>query len=101
MRNHNDKWYEFTVNLTLKINRGSLGIKYDHQGEFIFCAQSPHHARSIAGYHVKDSVSTINTTRIVEIVGSIRVSREVLPLESPGLKSLTEVASELDELEYA
>lgn len=97
----NQRWYEYAVNVTLKINEGSFGIDYDYQGEFNFCAQSPHDARAIAGYHVKDSVSNVDTTRIVEIVGKVPVSREVLPLQSPGLKSCRDIKSEIEELEYA
>lgn len=70
-----DKTKEFTVRVALRINRGSFGIKYDRQGEFRFCAQSAHDARAIAGYHVKGSVSTIDTTRMVEVVDSVSANR--------------------------
>jgi hypothetical protein len=69
------RWKEFIVRVTLKINRGSFGIKYDRQGEFRFCAQSAFDARAIAGYHVKGSRSTIDTTRMVEVVDSVPVGR--------------------------
>lgn len=78
---------------------GSFGIQYDRQGEFRFCAESAHDARAVAGHHVKGVVSSINTTRMVEIVGAVRVSREVFPLESPMLKSCREYASEFEEME--
>lgn len=67
------QWIEYTVNVTLKINRGSFGIKYERQGEFTFCAQSRSDAVAIAGHHVSGAVSTIDTTRMVEIVGFIPV----------------------------
>lgn len=101
LRNGNERWYEFTVKVTLKINNGSFGIKYDRQGEFIFCAQSRSDAVAIAGHHVKGGVSTIDTTRIVEIVGSVSVSREVFPLVHARLKSPREIDSELTESEEA
>ena len=66
-------WREFTVNVTIKINEGSFGIKYERQGEFRFCAASRKDAVAQSGYHVKDSKSTIDTTRMVEIVGSVSV----------------------------
>jgi len=91
-----DRWYEYVVNVTRKINEGSLGIKYERQGEFIFCAQSADDARAIAGYHVKDGFSSVDTTRMVQIVGKVPVSREVFLRESPSLKSCFEYASELE-----
>jgi hypothetical protein len=87
---------EYTVKVTLKINNGSFGIKYKPQGEFIFCAQSRSDAVAIAGHHVKGATRSIDTTRIVEIVGSVSVSREVFPLVHPQLRSLSEYASELE-----
>lgn len=69
----NQRWYEFTINVTIKTNEGSFGINYDRQGEFNLCAQSPHDARAIAGHHVKGAVSTIDTTRMVEVVSSIPI----------------------------
>jgi hypothetical protein len=68
-------WWEFTINLTLKVNRGSFGIKYERQGEFRFCAQSSEAARAVAGHYVKGSTGTIDTTRLVEVVSSIPVGR--------------------------
>jgi len=68
------QWKEFTVSVTRKINSGTFGIKYDRQGEFTFCAKSADDARAIAGHHVKGAMSTIYTTRMVEVVGSIPVS---------------------------
>lgn len=74
MSNRNTEFrYEFTVNVTVKTDRGSFGPYYDRQGEFTFCAQSAHDARAIAGRRVKGSVSTIDTTRMVEVVGSIPI----------------------------
>lgn len=66
-------WCEFTIRVTLKINRGSFGMKYDRQGEFTFCARSRNDARAIAGHHVKGERFSIDTTRIVEIVGAISI----------------------------
>jgi hypothetical protein len=97
---HN-RWYELTVNVAFKINRGSFGIKHDRHGEFTFCAQSPADARAIAGHHVKGAKCSIDTTRMVEIVDFMAISREALPLVHAPLKSLSEVASELEEMEYA
>jgi len=67
------RWKEFTVNVTLKINRGSLGVKYERQGEFRFCALNQRDAMAYAGYHVKGAKSTIDTTRMVRVVDSISV----------------------------
>ena len=68
------RWRQFTIRITIKINQGSFGIKYDRQGDFTFCAQSADDARAIAGHHVKGAMSTIHTTRMVEVVGSIPVN---------------------------
>jgi hypothetical protein len=67
------RWREFTVSVTLKINEGKFGIKYERQGEFRFCALNERDACACAGYHVKGAKSTIDTTRMVEIVDSISV----------------------------
>lgn len=96
---NNERWYEFAVNITLKVNNGSFGIKYDRQGEFRFCAQSAHDARAIAGHHVKGAVSSIDTTQMVQIVGAVPVRREVFPMVHAQLRSLSEYASELEEME--
>ncbi len=69
------RFKEFTVNVTLKINEGSFGIKYERQGEFRFCALNQRDAMAHAGYHVKGATSTIDTTRMVRVVDSISVSR--------------------------
>lgn len=92
-----DKWIQFTVNVTLKHNLGSFGIKYERLGEFVFCAQSAQDARAVAGPHVKGSKRSIDTTRMVEVVGMVSVGREVFPMVHAPLKSLSEVASELEE----
>lgn len=97
----NNKYYEYTVNVTLKHSLGSFGIKYEHLGEFVFCTQSASDARAIAGPHVKGSKRSIDTTRMVEVVGAVSVSREVFPLESPALKSCREYASEVEEMSFA
>lgn len=68
-----DQWYEFTVNVTLKVNNGTFGIKYDRHGDFTFCAQSAADARAIAGHSVAGEVFSIDTMRIIEIVGSQRI----------------------------
>jgi hypothetical protein len=73
------RWYEYTVSITLKVNKGSFGIKYEHQGEFRFCAQSPADARSIAGHSAKGATRSIDVTKIVEIVGCVPVSKEEIP----------------------
>lgn len=91
-------WYEFAVNVTLKVNEGRFGIRYERQGEFRFCAQRSD-AVAIAGHFTKGATRSISTTKTVEIVGMVPVSREVFPLESPMLRSLSDVASELEELE--
>jgi hypothetical protein len=91
------KYYEYTINVTVKTNNGSFGIKYDYQGEFNFCAQSPHDARAIAGHHVKDAVSNVDSTRLVEILSYTPVKREVFPLRHAELKSCREVQSETEE----
>jgi len=96
MGNTNTRWYEFTVNVTLKINEGSFGIKYERQGEFSFCAQSAHDARAIAGRSVKGATRSIDVARMVELVGMVSVSREALPTVHRPLKSLAECASELE-----
>jgi hypothetical protein len=67
----NNRWIEYAINVTLKINRGSFGIKYDRQGEFRFCARSRSDAVAIAGHHVKGAATSIDTTRMVEIVGAV------------------------------
>jgi hypothetical protein len=95
---NNQRWYEFAVNITLKINNGSFGIRYERQGEFRFCAQRSD-AAAIAGHFTKGAMKSISTTKMVQIVGMVPVSREVFPLESPAIKSCWEVASELEELE--
>ena len=120
-----DRWIEFEVNITLKINRGSFGIEYERQGTFRFCAQSERDAVAIAGHHVKDAKTSIDVTRMVQVVGAIPVqpdrSDECLyqdhdlcnfswcrcphhsavqfRVEHPRVKSLTECASELEEME--
>lgn len=71
------KWSEFCVRVSFKHNRGSFGIKYEHQGVFRFCAQSPHDARAVAGHYVKGATFTIDTTRIVEVVAFVPVLGEV------------------------
>lgn len=96
---NNQRWYEFAVNVTLKINNGSFGIRYERQGEFIFCAKSRHDAVAIAGYFTKGAMRSVSTTKMVQIVGMVAVSREVFPRESPAIQSCWEVASELEELE--
>lgn len=68
-----DRFKEFTVNVTLKTNHGSFGIKYERQGEFRFCALNERDAVAHASYHVKGVTSTIDTTRMVEIVGTVSV----------------------------
>jgi hypothetical protein len=95
-----NKWIQFTVNVTLK-HVSKFGIDYERLGEFVLCAQSAQDARAIAGPHVKGSKRSIDTTRMVEVVGMVSVSREVLPLEAPALKSCREYASEIEELEVA
>lgn len=95
------RWYEFTINVTVKTNNGSFPVTYDRQGEFNFCARSVLDAVAIAGHRVKDAASTIDTTRMVEILSYSPVSREVFPLESPGLVSCSEIKSQIEELEYA
>lgn len=90
---------QFTVNVTLK-HVSKFGIKYDRLGEFVFCAQSAADARAIAGPSTAGATRSIDTTRMVEVVGSVSVSREVFPMAHAPLKSLSEVASELEELEY-
>jgi hypothetical protein len=72
---NNIRFKEFTVNVTLKINEGKFGIKYERQGQFRFCARSERDAVAYAGYHVKGAKSTIDTTRMVRVVDSIPVSR--------------------------
>jgi len=67
------RFKEFTVNVTLKINQGSFGIKYERQGQFRFCALNERDAVAHAGYLVKGAKRTIDTTRMVEIVGSVSV----------------------------
>lgn len=66
---------QFTVRVTLKHNNGSFGIKYERLGEFVFCAQSVPDARAIAGPHVKGSKRSIDTTRMVEVVGAVSAGR--------------------------
>lgn len=121
------QWIEYTVNVTLKINRGSFGIKYERQGEFTFCAQSRSDAVAIAGHHVKGERTPIDVTRMVQVVGAVPLeqtqSDECLygdhdlcnfawgkcvhhsavqfELEHPQLRSLIEAESEREEMEYA
>lgn len=66
-------WHEFTIGVTLKINQGKFGIRYDRQGEFTFCARSRDDARAIAGHHVKGERFSIDTTRMIEIIGAISI----------------------------
>lgn len=120
-------WLEFTVNVTLKINRGSLGIKYDRQGEFRFCAQSADDARAIVGYHAPGAMTSIDVTRMVQVVEATPLppqrSDECLSgdcdlcnfawclcphhsvvqfkAEHPGLKNLSEIESEQIEEAFA
>lgn len=70
---NNQHWHQYAVDVTIKINEGSFGIKYDRQGQFTFCAPSAADARAIAGHHVKGEQFSIDMTRIVEIVGLIRL----------------------------
>lgn len=96
----NNKYYEFSVRVTLKHNNGTFGIKYERLGEFVFCAQSAADARAIAGPSTAGAKRSIDTTRMVEVVGVVSVSREVFPLVHAPLKSLSEAESERRELEY-
>ncbi len=118
----NKRWIEFCVNVTVKINRGSFGIKYERYGEFRFCAQSHSDAVSLAASNVKGEGE-----RMVHVVGAIPLppersdeclyqdcdlchfawcrcphhSRVQFELQHPQLKSPREVASEHEEMEYA
>lgn len=67
------KWIEFTVNVTLKHNLGAFGVKHEHLGEFVFCAQSGSNAGALAGPFTAGAKRLIDTTRIVEVVGSVSV----------------------------
>lgn len=67
------RWYQFTVNITFKINEGSLGIRHYRQGEFIFCAQSRDDARTIAGHHLKGATLPVDVTRMIQIVDSVPI----------------------------
>lgn len=68
-----NRWIEFEISIVHKISRGSFGIKYERQGAFRFCAQSVPHAVAIAGYHVKGAKTSIDVTRMVQVVGAIPV----------------------------
>jgi|ERR1051326_517118 hypothetical protein len=118
----NNRWIEFTVNVTVKINRGTFGIKYERYGEFRFCARSRSDAVTLAASNVRGEGE-----RMVQVVGAIPLppersdeclyqdhdlcnfawcrcphhSRVQFEIEHPQLKSLREVASELDAVEAA
>lgn len=94
-----DSWTQFTVNVTLK-HVSKFGIHFERLGEFVLCAQSHHDAISIAGPSTAGAKRSIDTTRIVEVVGMVTVDREVFPMEHAPLQSLSERASELEEMEY-
>lgn len=102
-----DRWYEFTVNVTIKRNEGSFGINYDRQGEFRFCAKSRDDARAIAGHHVTGATHSIDTTRMIQIVDSVPVPWEVVELarcqRGTGQKdmSIRELKAWIDEVEAA
>ena len=67
----NTHWIEFTVNVTVKINRGTFGIKYVRYGEFRFCAQSRSDAVALAAGNVRDPGE-----RMVQVVGAIPLTPE-------------------------
>lgn len=101
----NERWIEFTVQITLKINEGSFGIHFDRQGEFRFCAQSREDARAIAGHWVKGATRSFNIEKLVQIVDSNPVPWEVVELarckQGVGQKDMTipELAAWIEELE--
>jgi hypothetical protein len=118
----NNHWIEFTVSITVKINRGTFGIKCERYGEFKFCAQSRSDAVTLAAGNVKGPGE-----RMVQVVGAIPIgqrhsdecdvgdhdfcnfawcrcshhSRVQFELEHPQLKSLSEIESEQREMEDA
>ena len=66
-----DRWIAFTVNVTVKINRGTFGIKYERYGEFRFCAQSRSDAVALAASNVRGEGE-----RMVRVVGAIPLPPE-------------------------
>ena len=100
-----ERWLDFTVSITLKHNLGSFGIRREYLGEFRFCAKSRAEAVTIAGLFTKDESLSIDTQKLVEIVGSVPVPWEEVELAQcqRGTRrtdmSIRELSGWIDELE--
>lgn len=67
----NNRWFEYIVNVTVKINRGTFGIKYERLGEFRFCSTTPHEASLAAAQNVRPR--EFGETVMTEIVSAVSV----------------------------
>lgn len=96
------RWYEFTIMLAIKRNYGSFGIKREYCGVFTFCARSRAEAVMLAGGNAKGQGERIvHVVSILPTDHEVKEAAQVFPIESPGLKSIREIASEIKESEAA
>lgn len=111
-----NRWYEFEINVTLKVNRGSFGVKRERH-TFHFCAHSREDAVELAcgnvpsqGYPFDEREFQVLSCVLVERetsdeclygdhdlctlrwCGCVHHSEEQFRLEHPQLRSLLEVA---------